>query len=137
MTCAVVEPMQLDSSVDPVSNMTGDDAQVSNSTPSVQVQSKTGLEFPQTRILRIVNRNAKYHRWADCARVATTAVDEYIIAYIIARAAELTQGQGKKRIEPHHISTVIRGSPSLNAIFKNLIFAKSVVDTNQLRPFKQ
>ncbi|KAK0399475.1 hypothetical protein QR680_003069 [Steinernema hermaphroditum] len=86
---------------------------VSASTQNVSRSHKAGLQFPVSRIHRMLRKGNYAQRIGSGAPVYLSAVLEYLVAEILELSGNAARDHKKTRIAPRHITLAIRSDEEL------------------------
>ncbi|XP_031420100.1 histone H2A, sperm-like [Clupea harengus] len=101
--------------------------------------SRAGLQFPVSRIARLLHKGNYAPRIGSGASVYLSAVIEYLCAEVLELAGNACKDNRKKRIGPRHIQLAVRNDEELNALLGGVTISEGGVLPNihtQLLPKK-
>ncbi|KAI9567447.1 histone-fold-containing protein [Boletus coccyginus] len=88
---------------------------------------KAGLQFPVSRIHRLLRKSALGRRIGAGAPVYLAAVLEYLSAEILELAGNAARDNKKRRINPRHLQLAIRNDEELSKLLGNVIISEGGV----------
>ncbi|KAJ3037054.1 Histone H2AX [Rhizophlyctis rosea] len=92
--------------------------------------ARAGLQFPVSRVHRIL-RNGNYAvRVGTGAPIYMAAVLEYLAAEILELAGNAARDNGKRRIIPRHLQLAVRNDEELNKLLAGVTIAQGGVLPN-------
>jgi len=89
--------------------------------------SRAGLQFPVSRIHRLLRRGNYAERVGVGAPVYLGAVLEYLTAEVLELAGNAARDNKKSRIIPRHLVLAIKNDEELNKLFSNVTIAQGGV----------
>jgi len=89
--------------------------------------SKAGLQFPVSRMHRLLKKGNYSKRIGAGAPVYLAAVLEYLAAEILELAGNAARDNKKKRIIPRHLQLAIRNDEELNRLLGDVIISQGGV----------
>ncbi|KIK98898.1 hypothetical protein PAXRUDRAFT_823317 [Paxillus rubicundulus Ve08.2h10] len=89
--------------------------------------SKAGLQFPVSRIHRMLRRCNYGKRIGSGAPVYLAAVLEYLSAEILELAGNAARDNKKRRINPRHLQLAIRNDEELSKLLGDVIISEGGV----------
>lgn len=92
--------------------------------------SRAGLQFPVSRVHRLLRKGNYARRVGVGAPVYLAAVLEYLSAEILELAGNAARDNKKSRIVPRHMQLAIRNDEELNKLLGNVTIAQGGVLPN-------
>ena len=92
--------------------------------------SRAGLQFPVSRIHRLLRKGNYAKRVGSGAPVYLAAVLEYITAEILELAGNAARDNKKSRIIPRHLQLAIKNDDELNVLLAGVTIAQGGVLPN-------
>lgn len=92
--------------------------------------SRAGLQFPVSRIDRLIKKGRYAKRVGAGAPVYLAAVLEYLSAEILELAGNAARDNKKQRIIPRHLQLAIRNDEELNKLLAGVTIAQGGVLPN-------
>ncbi|KAF8842938.1 histone-fold-containing protein [Paxillus ammoniavirescens] len=89
--------------------------------------SKAGLQFPVSRIHRMLRKSNYGRRIGSGAPVYLAAVLEYLSAEILELAGNAARDNKKRRINPRHLQLAIRNDEELSKLLGDVIISEGGV----------
>jgi len=96
---------------------------------SVSRTHLAGLEFPVTRVERIMMEFSVSSRKSASAAVYLAAVLEYITAEILELAGNAARDYKKHRITPRHIVLAVKNDEELDMLYTKTVFSGGVIQS--------
>jgi len=96
-------------------------------TKSTSRSTKAGLQFPVSRIHRMLRRANISKRIGSGAPVYLAAVLEYLSAEILELAGNAARDNKKRRINPRHLQLAIRNDEELSKLLGDVIISEGGV----------
>lgn len=110
--------------------MSGRGKGTKNKTKSKTRSSRAGLQFPVSRMHRLLRKGRYAERVGAGAPVYLAAVLEYLSAEILELAGNAARDNKKTRIIPRHLQLAIRNDEELNKLLSNVTIAQGGVLPN-------
>ncbi|KAH7928623.1 histone-fold-containing protein [Leucogyrophana mollusca] len=98
-----------------------------DNTKSVSRSTKAGLQFPVSRIHRMLRKSNYSARIGAGAPVYLAAVLEYLSAEILELAGNAARDNKKRRINPRHLQLAIRNDEELSKLLGDVIISEGGV----------
>ncbi|RWS30192.1 histone H2AX-like protein [Leptotrombidium deliense] len=98
--------------------------------PRTTLSEKAGLQFPASRINRMLRRGHFSDKISPAAGIYTAAVLEYLTAEVLELAASASHDNKKKRIGPRHIQLAVRNDEELNKLLSGVTISEGGVLPN-------
>ena len=92
--------------------------------------SRAGLQFPVSRMRRLLKKGLYSERVSAGTPVYLTAVLEYLTAEILELAGNAARDNKKRRIIPRHLQLAIRNDEKLNRLLSGVTITKGGVLSN-------
>ncbi|CEF66733.1 Histone H2A domain and Histone core domain and Histone-fold domain-containing protein [Strongyloides ratti] len=92
--------------------------------------SRAGLQFPVSRLHRMLRRGNYAERVGAGAPVYLAAVLEYLAAEVLELAGNAARDNKKTRINPRHLQLAIRNDEELNKLLSGVTIAQGGVLPN-------
>ncbi|KAF9233424.1 histone-fold-containing protein [Melanogaster broomeanus] len=89
--------------------------------------TRAGLQFPVSRIHRILRKSNYSKRIGSGAPVYLAAVLEYLSAEILELAGNAARDNKKRRINPRHLQLAIRNDEELSKLLGDVIISEGGV----------
>uniref|UniRef100_A0A8C3KLR9 Histone H2A n=1 Tax=Calidris pygmaea TaxID=425635 RepID=A0A8C3KLR9_9CHAR len=89
--------------------------------------AKAGLQFPVSRVYRLLKLGNYADRISPGAAIYLAAVLEYLSAEVLELAGNAAQENKKTRILPRHIQLAVRNDDELNKVFSSVTIAQGGV----------
>lgn len=86
---------------------------------NVSRSTRAELQFPVSRVDRILREGKYSQRVSSSAPVFLAGVLEYLTSNILELAGEEARNNGKKRIAPEHVCRVVQTNEQLCQLFKD------------------
>ncbi|KAG1823629.1 histone-fold-containing protein [Suillus subaureus] len=99
----------------------------SEDTKSTSRSTRAGLQFPVSRIHRMLRRSNVSKRIGSGAPVYLAAVLEYLSAEILELAGNAARDNKKRRINPRHLQLAIRNDEELSKLLGDVIISEGGV----------
>ncbi|KAG2142063.1 histone-fold-containing protein [Suillus cothurnatus] len=99
----------------------------SEDTRSTSRSTRAGLQFPVSRIHRMLRRANVSKRIGSGAPVYLAAVLEYLSAEILELAGNAARDNKKRRINPRHLQLAIRNDEELSKLLGDVIISEGGV----------
>ena len=99
-------------------------------TKKTMKSTRAGLQFPVSRIARMLRRGNYCERLGSGAPVYLAAVMEYLAAEILELAGNAARDNKKSRIIPRHLQLAIRNDEELNKLLSGVTIAQGGVLPN-------
>ena len=99
----------------------------------VSKSERAGLQFPVSRVRRLLIKSKQYDRISSGASVYFTAVLEYLAAELLDISANAAEQNHKKRITPQHIQQAIKSDEDFCKLLLSITIPSS---TPVVRPYK-
>ncbi|KAG2343042.1 histone-fold-containing protein [Suillus weaverae] len=99
----------------------------SEDTKSTSRSTRAGLQFPVSRIHRMLRRANVSKRIGSGAPVYLAAVLEYLSAEILELAGNAARDNKKRRINPRHLQLAIRNDEELSKLLGDVIISEGGV----------
>jgi len=99
---------------------------------SVSRSKRANLQFPVSRIHRLLKKGHYGQRVGAGAPVYLAAVLEYLTAEILELAGNAARDNKRQRINPRHIQLAIRNDEELNRLLRNVTISQGGVLPNIL-----
>jgi histone H2A len=99
----------------------------SEDTKSMSRSTRAGLQFPVSRIHRMLRRANVSKRIGSGAPVYLAAVLEYLSAEILELAGNAARDNKKRRINPRHLQLAIRNDEELSKLLGDVIISEGGV----------
>ncbi|KAG1767960.1 histone-fold-containing protein [Suillus occidentalis] len=96
-------------------------------TKSTSRSTRAGLQFPVSRIHRMLRRANISKRIGSGAPVYLAAVLEYLSAEILELAGNAARDNKKRRINPRHLQLAIRNDEELSKLLGDVIISEGGV----------
>ncbi|KAG2746235.1 histone-fold-containing protein, partial [Suillus brevipes Sb2] len=96
-------------------------------TKSTSRSTRAGLQFPVSRIHRMLRRANVSKRIGSGAPVYLAAVLEYLSAEILELAGNAARDNKKRRINPRHLQLAIRNDEELSKLLGDVIISEGGV----------
>ncbi|KAH7913102.1 histone-fold-containing protein [Hygrophoropsis aurantiaca] len=96
-------------------------------TKSQSRSSKAGLQFPVSRMHRLLRKSNYSKRIGAGAPVYLAAVLEYLSAEILELAGNAARDNKKRRINPRHLQLAIRNDEELSKLLGDVIISEGGV----------
>ena len=97
---------------------------------AVSKSVRAGLQFPVSRVHRLLKRGNYSKRTGSGAGVYLAAVMEYLAAEILELAGNAARDNKKKRVIPRHLQLAIRNDEELNKLLHGVTIAQGGVLPN-------
>ena len=97
---------------------------------AVSKSVRAGLQFPVSRVHRLLKRGNYSKRTGSGAGVYLAAVMEYLAAEILELAGNAARDNKKKRVSPRHLQLAIRNDEELNKLLHGVTIAQGGVLPN-------
>ena len=97
---------------------------------AVSKSVRAGLQFPVSRVHRLLKRGNYSQRTGSGAGVYLAAVMEYLAAEILELAGNAARDNKKKRVIPRHLQLAIRNDEELNKLLHGVTIAQGGVLPN-------
>ena len=94
---------------------------------AVSKSVRAGLQFPVSRVHRLLKRGNYSKRTGSGAGVYLAAVMEYLAAEILELAGNAARDNKKKRVIPRHLQLAIRNDEELNKLLHGVTIAQGGV----------
>ncbi|EGO03915.1 hypothetical protein SERLA73DRAFT_175602 [Serpula lacrymans var. lacrymans S7.3] len=94
---------------------------------NVSRSTKAGLQFPVSRIHRMLRKSNYTKRVGSGAPVYLAAVLEYLAAEILELAGNAARDNKKRRINPRHLQLAIRNDEELSKLLGDVIISEGGV----------
>ncbi|KAG6377483.1 histone-fold-containing protein [Boletus reticuloceps] len=88
---------------------------------------RAGLQFPVSRIHRLLRKSTLGRRVGSGTPVYLAAVLEYLSAEILELAGNAARDNKKRRINPRHLQLAIRNDEELSKLLGNVIISEGGV----------
>ncbi|XP_077024428.1 histone H2A-Bbd type 1-like [Tamandua tetradactyla] len=85
--------------------------------PSLSRSSRAELQFPVSRVDRILRESHYAHRLSPSTPVFLAGVLEYLTANILELAGNEACNNQKRRITPEHVERAVDNNPQLSRVF--------------------
>ena len=92
--------------------------------------SRAGLQFPVSRVHRLLRKGHYAQRVGSGAPVYLAAVLEYLSAEVLELAGNAARDNKKRRIIPRHLQLAIRNDEELNKLLSGVTIAQGGVLPN-------
>jgi histone H2A len=99
----------------------------SHGTEKVSKATRAGLILSIKRTSDAMMLHLCVHKKSAAAPIRLAAALEFLLRYVLSAAKGIAQEQKVRRITPRHLYIVVENSPSLKALFANVIFAGGVL----------
>ncbi|KAJ8592407.1 histone-fold-containing protein [Rhizopogon salebrosus TDB-379] len=96
-------------------------------TKSTSRSTRAGLQFPVSRIHRMLRKSNISKRIGSGAPVYLAAVLEYLSAEILELAGNAARDNKKRRINPRHLQLAIRNDEELSKLLGDVIISEGGV----------
>ncbi|NXN56824.1 H2A2B protein, partial [Rynchops niger] len=100
--------------------------------PKRTKSARAGLQFPVSRVYRLLRMGSYADRISPGAAIYLAAVLEYLSAEILELAGNAAQENKKTRILPRHIQLAVRNDDELNKLLFSVTIAQGGVLPNVL-----
>ena len=97
---------------------------------AVSKSVRAGLQFPVSRVHRLLKRGNYSKRTGSGAGVYLAAVMEYLAAEILELAGNAARDNKKKRVIPRHLQLAIRNDEELSKLLHGVTIAQGGVLPN-------
>ena len=97
---------------------------------SISKSARSGLQFPVSRVFRLLKRGNYSKRTGCGAAVYLAAVMEYLTAEILELAGNAARDNKKKRVVPRHLLLAIRNDEELNKLLQDVTISQGGVLPN-------
>ncbi|KRZ80937.1 Histone H2A.J [Trichinella papuae] len=109
-----------------------------NKVRKIESRSKqAGLQFPVSRVYRLLRMRRYSERTGASAPVYLAAVMQYLTAEILELAGNAAHENKKNRISPRHLQLAIRNDEELNNFLTDVTIAQGGAMPNAYAPLSQ